>query len=163
MNENPVLKLKIKKKPMKLMSFFACIALIFFMLSAYVFKPPTGKLSVKVTGLRNDKGVIYMTVFKSSDGFPMNSENAVKIASSVIENGEAEVIFTDLQPGEYAVAVLHDEDNNKEVATNWFGLPKEGVAASNNAKGSFGPPKFEDARFKLGDDGAVQIIKMEYL
>ncbi len=26
-------------------------------------------------------------------------------------------------------------------------IPKEAYAASNNARGSFGPPKFKDARF----------------
>ncbi|MFN6946440.1 MAG: DUF2141 domain-containing protein, partial [Cytophagaceae bacterium] len=60
-------------------------------------------------------------------------------------------------------ALLHDENKNDKSDSNWIGMPKEGIAASNNAKGSFGPPKFKTAQFKLGKEQVVQNIKMIYL
>jgi len=44
-----------------------------------------------------------------------------------------------------------------------MGLPREGVRASNNAKGRFGPPKFEDASFHF-TGGKVELkITVTYL
>lgn len=37
------------------------------------------------------------------------------------------------------------------VERNFVGIPKERVGASNDAKGSFGPPKFDDARRRAQD------------
>jgi hypothetical protein len=39
------------------------------------------------------------------------------------------------------------KNSNGKLDRNFMGSPKEGVGASNDAKGSFGPPKFADARF----------------
>ena len=36
--------------------------------------------------------------------------------------------------------------------TNFLGIPKEPIACSNNAKGSFGPPKFKDAKFAIAEE-----------
>ena len=40
---------------------------------------------------------------------------------------------------------LHDEDGNGGMGTDWMGRPREGWGASNDARGRFGPPSFEDA------------------
>jgi uncharacterized protein (DUF2141 family) len=34
--------------------------------------------------------------------------------------------FSDIKPGNYAIAVIHDENRNGELDTNMFGIPKEG-------------------------------------
>jgi uncharacterized protein (DUF2141 family) len=39
-------------------------------------------------------------------------------------------------------------------------MPTEPFAFSNNAKGRFGPAKWDDARFEVTEDGAVQIITL---
>ena len=70
-----------------------------------------------------------------------------------IENGEADIDL-DLPKGEYAVMVFHDEDDNDELKTNWFGMPKEGVGNSNNHKGI---PSFKKSVFKLSDDKTIKI------
>jgi uncharacterized protein (DUF2141 family) len=35
-------------------------------------------------------------------------------------------LFSDIKPGNYAIAVIHDENRNGELDTNMFGIPKEG-------------------------------------
>jgi uncharacterized protein (DUF2141 family) len=42
--------------------------------------------------------------------------------------------------------------------TNFIGIPKENFACSNNAKGTMGPPKYEDAKFDLNKDSKLEII-----
>ena len=71
------------------------------------------------------------------------------ILESDIKNETATVTFTDLPKGEYAVSVYHDENANGVMDKNMFGIPSEDYAASNNAKGVMGPPKYADAKFKI--------------
>jgi uncharacterized protein (DUF2141 family) len=58
-------------------------------------------------------------------------------------------LFPEIPEGVYAVAVCHDEDGNGECAVNLLGLPKEGVGVSNDVLRRLGPPRFEDAKFRL--------------
>ena len=71
--------------------------------------------------------------------------------------------FSGVTPGRYAVSVFHDENNNGKLATNFVGMPKEGVGASTNAKGHFGPPKFDAAAFRFAGGRQELKIKMTYL
>jgi len=34
--------------------------------------------------------------------------------------------FADIAPGTYALAVIHDENRDGELATNWMVMPQEG-------------------------------------
>jgi uncharacterized protein (DUF2141 family) len=56
--------------------------------------------------------------------------------------------FPGIAPGTYAVSVYHDENSNDKLDTNFLGIPREGVGASNNARGHMGPPKFDSAKFE---------------
>jgi len=109
----------------------------------------TGNVHVEIANLKNDKGTIKLTLFNSVDGFPQDAKKAYRTASVTIKDRKAIVDFLNLPYGEYAVALLHDENNNNKMDFHFYGMPKEGYGASNDAKGVFGPPKFEDAKFKL--------------
>jgi uncharacterized protein (DUF2141 family) len=39
---------------------------------------------------------------------------------------DASFEFSDIKPGKYAIAVIHDENCNGKLDTNMFGIPKEG-------------------------------------
>jgi uncharacterized protein (DUF2141 family) len=65
--------------------------------------------------------------------------------------------------GTYAVYVFHDEDHNKKLKTNFFGMPKEGMGVSNNAKGHFGHPKYDDAKFNFNKPEQTISISLSYL
>jgi uncharacterized protein (DUF2141 family) len=54
------------------------------------------------------------------------------------------------------LAAFHDENDNGKLDTNWIGIPKEGLASSNNAKGRMGPPKWRDASFEYPGGALVQ-------
>jgi uncharacterized protein (DUF2141 family) len=103
-------------------------------------------------------------VFRGADGFPGKPEQAVEDGRSPRSpNGRVRLELTDLAPGEYAVSVVHDENGNNTLDTNWVGMPKEGIGTSNNAKGRMGPPKYRDAKFTVTAAGAVQAIDIVYL
>ncbi len=58
--------------------------------------------------------------------------------------------------------MLHDENGNGKMDTNWLGMPAEGYGATRDPRGSFGPPKFKDAAFSYKGGGALMRIQARY-
>jgi len=73
-----------------------------------------------------------------------------------------QITFADIKLGNYAVSVLHDENQNKDLDTNMLGIPKEGYGFSNNVTGVIGPPSFRKARFHVPARGSSITINMKY-
>jgi uncharacterized protein (DUF2141 family) len=104
-------------------------------------QPPQANLiHVEIDGLRNHKGQVLCALFSSAEGFPKNSAKAAAHAKSDISHGHAFCEFPGIPSGTYAVSAFHDENSNGKMDTNFMGIPREGVAASNNARGHFGAP-----------------------
>lgn len=122
-----------------------------------------GKLTVKVTGIKNPKGLIIMSLYDKEDGFPNDIEKSIQRKSVRMKDGKCTIVFNQLPYGIYAIGVIHDENSNGKMDKYFIGMPKEGVGASNNAKGSFGPPKFSDAKFSLKSKNITLNINMVYL
>jgi len=125
--------------------------------------PPENRIHVDIAGLRNDKGQVECALFSSAADFPKRAEKAVARAKAGISQGHAVCEFPGIQPGTYAVSVFHDENSNGKLDTNFLGIPREGVGASNNAKGHLGPPKFADAAFRFSGGRTDLRITIAYL
>jgi uncharacterized protein (DUF2141 family) len=118
-------------------------------------------LTVRVSQLRNDQGRVAVAVFASPSDFP-DQKRALRGQLAKIEKGHAAVTFTGLKPGLYAVAVLHDENDNAKMDFNFLGMPLEGYGFSNDASAPFGPPSFEAAAFKLTPRASYIPVKVRY-
>ena len=79
-----------------------------------------------------------------------------------IEGGRARVVFEGIPPGGYAVAAYHDENGNGKLDTGFLGIPTEGLASSNDAKGFMGPPSFEKARVEVGPGENRITVRVSY-
>lgn len=110
---------------------------------------PQNLIHVEIGGLRNDKGQVLCALYSSADGFPKKGDKPLGHAKSLISGGHAVCEFPDVAIGTYAVSVFHDENSNGKLDTNFMGIPREGVGASNNAKGHLGPPTFDAAAFRF--------------
>lgn len=121
----------------------------------------SGTLSIRMHGFRSSAGQVLVAVYRGADGFPNEPGKAWKTAVAKVADGRARVDLA-VPPGEYAFAIVHDENGNNAMDTTWVGIPKEGYGTSNNAKGRFGPPKYRDAKFSVGEDGVVQQIAIVY-
>jgi uncharacterized protein (DUF2141 family) len=118
----------------------------------------SSQLTVEVDGLRNQKGQICLSLFASGKGFPSNGTDAVQNQCMAITAMPQLVTFENLQPGSYAVAVLHDVNNDGEANRNALGIPVEGFGFSRNPVIRTGPPKFNDAVvLVLGSSTKIQI------
>lgn len=118
-------------------------------------------ITVNITGLRSDKGRFYLSLYNSAEGYPKKASAAYRLSSAPIAQGKSTVILAGIPAGEYAIACYHDENDNGKLDANFFGVPVEGTGASNNARGSLGPPKYKDAKFLVKTDTS-QNIKIVY-
>ena len=119
-------------------------------------------LTVHVTGVRNDKGVVRCAAFAAADGFPSKIENAVTRGQATPASGEASVELSGLPSDGVAVSCIHDENSNGTLDKNFLGIPKEGYGFSNGAKGKMGPPKFDAARFVPAGDAMEITVRLDY-
>ena len=115
----------------------------------------SARIVVTIIGFESDAGQVLVALWNDPERFP-TGENHITASRAVIKDGSAQVEFADVAPGEYALSVFHDENGNGELDTGFMGIPKEPIGASNDARGRFGPPKFDDARFQV-DDGVVEL------
>jgi uncharacterized protein (DUF2141 family) len=123
----------------------------------------SNSIKVVVAGLHSNVGEVDCALFGSAEGFPGDYGKAIKTTKSKIENGQGVCTFSGVAPGDYAVSVFHDENGNGKLDTNFLGMPKEGVGASNDASGHFGPPRFDDARFSYKGGLQALTIHVRYL
>lgn len=83
---------------------------------------------------------------------------------TVVPAGETvSFTFTDVEPGSYAIALLHDENDNGKADRALGMMPKEGFGFSRDAKVRMGPPKFDDAVFEFDGTDAQLTIRMRYM
>ena len=125
--------------------------------------PQVNLIHVEIDGLRNDKGQVLCALFSSAGGFPKDSAQAIAHARSEISHGHAICDFSGIASGIYAVSVFHDENSNGKLDTNFMGIPREGVGASNGARGHLGPPKFDAAAFHSSGGRVDLKIAINYL
>jgi uncharacterized protein (DUF2141 family) len=95
--------------------------------------PQKCTLRIHVDGLRNSMGVVGSVIFASPDGWPEDTSKSVHSWPTEIPQDKREATATwDLPPGEYGVAVIHDENRNQKLDRNFLGIPKEGFGFANN-------------------------------
>lgn len=118
------------------------------------------ELTVEVGKLRNLRGVLGCQIFDRAEGFPDQRKRARAGQEHVPQGNFVTCTFKDLPPGQYAVAVIHDEDRDGILETNFLGMPQEGYGASNNKLPGLSAPTFEDSRLTLAP-GEKKSIKIE--
>ena len=121
------------------------------------------RLRIEVINLHSDRGSVYCAVYaEPGAGFPTDQSKAKLSVKAAIKDHQAFCEFADLAPGVYAVTMLHDENDNGKMDTDWMGIPKEGYGATRDAKGIMGPPKFKDAAFTYKGGGLTLQIRAKY-
>jgi uncharacterized protein (DUF2141 family) len=99
-------------------------------------------------------------LWRDSAGYPDCTRSAAA-TKETLSASHPVLDITGLPPGDYAISAIHDENDNRKLDKSFIGMPTEGVAFSNNAKISFGPPKFDKVRFHV-DGETSQTMRMRY-
>ncbi len=116
-------------------------------------------LDIVLEGAKADEGVLMIAVANSQASFD-NDEPVYASLILPVRDGGNRVTLHDLPAGGYAISVFHDADLDGELNTNLMGIPTEAYGFSNNARGSFGPPTYDDCRFDVSKDDIEQRISL---
>ncbi|MEM7689443.1 MAG: DUF2141 domain-containing protein [Pseudomonadota bacterium] len=132
------------------------------MAAALAAPASAGDVVITITDMRSTEGVVRACMTTKEKIFPKCRKDPTS-HRTVVKAGESVTIrFTDVEPGAYAVALLHDENNDGKANRALGMMPKEGYGFSRDAKVRMAPPKFGDAVFEhTGEDQALT-IKMRY-
>jgi len=136
-------------------TFFVAVVMAFVAMRANA-----ADLIVTVDGVRNGNGEIRFALYNMPGEFPTGEKLIGQ--DEPAKKGRVQTIFKGLLPGDYAVAVHHDENSDDEMNLRLFVIPEEGYGFSNNARVIFAPPTFEAASFKIGRTSLAISLTLVY-
>lgn len=117
-------------------------------------------LSVAVNGLRDGEGDVRIVLYDRADAF-RHEEQARAVQVIAADKLSVPLVFTQLEPGSYAVIVYHDANRNGKMDLFLGMFPTEGWGMSNDPA-VVGPPKFDPASVTVPDDGAAITVELHY-
>ena len=115
-------------------------------------------LHVTVSDIRNADGHVLISVSPSAEAWD-GAAKPVAVARLAAVKGTIEHAFPDLAPGDYAVQVMHDENDNGDLDSNFVGIPVEGYGFSQNPS-VMRRATFEEARFALPAEGTAITVRL---
>jgi uncharacterized protein (DUF2141 family) len=126
------------------------------MLMPVMAEAELAKLTVTIRGLEPATGTLEVSLFNSADTFLKKP----LLQNSEPVEGQEEITseFTGLTDGDYAVVVVHDENDNGVLDTGFLGFGGESYGYSNNAYSWLARPSFDAAHFTIGtEDQQIEI------
>jgi uncharacterized protein (DUF2141 family) len=136
------------------MKVLATVVTALMMISSTIVMTKKQQVTATVVNVSSDTGKVSFAIYDKASFMrqPLQSKNAK------IVDGKSTVTFEDLAPGEYAIICFHDKNNNDKMDFEANGMPLEDYGATNNIM-SFGPPKYDDAKFTVSDKDLTFEIK----
>ena len=129
---------------------------LLFFLSIGNAQDQTGNtITVTINNAKSDNGTILVTLH-TADTFM--KQEGIQSAEGKIKDGKSEIVLENVQPGEYAIMVLHDANDNRKMDFESSGMPKESYGMSNNVM-SYGPPQYSDAKFTMKEEDISMNIR----
>ena len=119
------------------------------------------RVSVPVSGLHNDDGVVRCGLYAGPEAFPKAGQESQGVVAR-IKGGQATCVFNGLKPGTYAVAAFHAANNETQMQYGMFGKPKEGYGFSRNPPSHMGAPAFASAAFDYAGGAQSVPIRLTY-
>ncbi len=127
------------------------------LLIAFTVKAQQETVTVKVTieNVLNDNGSVLASLH-NTDTF-MKGAGVIDLIETA-KKGAITLSFENVEPGTYAIMVLHDENNNQRMDFKANGMPKENYGMSNNVM-VMGIPTFADAKFEVANEDMELTIR----
>jgi uncharacterized protein (DUF2141 family) len=118
-----------------------------------------GTIRLRITGLLSGKGQVKIAVFNSLETWL--GDHPAYNATIDVDGQSVTWRLNDVPNGDYGIAVFHDENKNGRMDKNLLGMPLEPYGFSNNQRVSFGPPKWERAKFPVKNAAADVSIEVK--
>jgi len=117
-------------------------------------------VSVVVTNLPSSKATLKLYFYNVKENFLVR--NHYTLLKYVKPEGRNKVVYPiQLPPGEWAIALTQDLNENDLVDRNMVGIPTEPFALSNNVHPRFRVPTFDDCKFTVSGAATTVSISMK--
>jgi uncharacterized protein (DUF2141 family) len=114
-------------------------------------------VTVVISALASTQSAVKLNFYNAADKFLQKDQQAFRMV--VKPEGKTEIsIPVELAPGEWAVALTQDTNDNGKLDKNMLGIPTEPYAFSNNVRPRLAAPKFEECKFTVSGPGKVVSI-----
>ena len=113
------------------------------------------ELNLIIDNISKQSGTLMIALVNSEASFA-DKTAAFKALKLAAHPPSQTIEFGDVPPGDYAVKLYLDENNNGQLDRNMLGIPKEGYGFSNNG-GALGQPAFKDAKFSVQKNSIITI------
>jgi len=130
--------------------------LIWFAFLSQMAYSQTYDLTIEIPNLKSQNGEIQIGIYNKEETFPHDNEQ-YKMIFIVVNKFTGNYTIEDLPKGEYAVALMHDENADRKCNRNFFGIPKEGYGFSNNIRPVLSTPSFDDCKIDLNRNMTITI------
>lgn len=138
-------------------------SVLIFVLCVFTNKIVAQDLTITFTNITNSKGIMRLGFYKNDESFRKGEPLFEKsVSKSSMKDGVLSISYNDIEPGEYGIAVLDDENGNNKIDYSLL-FPKEGFGFSNYLSNGFCIPVYEDFKFTFEQANNLVIIKMRYL
>jgi uncharacterized protein (DUF2141 family) len=137
---------------------------LFFGLFSFVSPAPkeeaSGTLTLRFEGIEKAGGTVRLAMYDASSEF-MVEEKAVLYNFKADKAGILEGKIENLAVGSHAFAVFLDENNNKQLDKNLFGVPTEPYGFSKVPPSKWRLPTWDEVRFEVGPTDHVLLIQLK--
>ena len=116
-------------------------------------------LDVVVDNVRDAQGTVRVAVCSQSRFLGDSCEH---VGHAPARRGSVTVRIEGVPPGTWAAQAFHDDNGTGKIERSFLGLPKKGLGFSNDARFRFGPPRWDDAAFRLGPEGGTIHVPLRY-
>lgn len=118
-----------------------------------------GEVDVEVSNLKASTGHLRVAICPETEFLQPHCTFHQAVAAA---KGTVTVRFTGIPPGVYAAQAYLDEHDWGEIRRDMLGFPEQGIGFSNDAPMRFGPPRFDEARFTVGNAPVQVHITLRY-
>ena len=137
------------------------IALAVAFYASPAFSESPSSVLIEVSGFKNTRGTLNCRLFTKAADFP--DDEGIVTLRVPITGPNTSCSFSNVEPGTYAIAVVHDENGNGKLDKNFVGVPSEGYGVSNNKTYALSAPKWDESSFALGaTESKALLVKLRY-
>ena len=102
----------------------------------------------------------WVALHNDPDAFPNDYKKAFRRVKVKATSVEQHLKLEGIPYGEYAIAVMHDENDNQEVDTNLIGKPTEEYGVSTPGVPAM-LPKFDSAKFMVNKKVIKRTVELK--
>ena len=117
-------------------------------------------IRINITRIKRIKGSLVIDLHDNTPEHFLKSSKVLLRIRQPVTAKEMNVCMPVATPGQYAIGIYHDNNDNEKFDKNFLGIPKEHFGASNNPKFGLEKPPIDGSLFEVTETGANISLRM---